>query len=221
MYYAPSYSRVAEFRLSVGNGFLYADYPDSVGNRHTLVYDMSKKAWISDVYHDIMWTHYSVEQEEGTLTTAASLHALLIMAGASGKVWRQKDLVNDDATPIPCIVATFEYDGGDTRTQPLWGDEYIDLVAPAGASVRPLSGTGPLAAPTVVGAGAGRQFVPVSVLGQIALKSLGLQVNWTDDFSVQSAPTTLQRWQPSLIPQPEIIVDAFGPWNNSLGGGGR
>ncbi len=220
-YYAPDYSRVATFRLAVSGGFLYADYQDSTGTPRTLVCDLKRGAWCADRYRDAIAGHYSVEQQEGSLTSAASLRPTLTLYGAGGNAWTQADRANDGGpggAAIPAALATFEFDGGDLRAQPRWGDLYLDAITPAGLNAQPTSNGMALGPATAVPASASRQFTPVSVAGQVTTKFLGLTLTWSDNYATQSAPTVLEAWQPSLQPQPETTTDRFGAWSGSLGG---
>jgi hypothetical protein len=61
-----------------------------------------------------------------------------------------------------------------------------------------------------------RMFAPCSLGGDFFAKALGMQVEWIDDFTLQSEPTVLYQWQASEIPQPEITTDRFGDWDGSL-----
>ena len=222
IYYAPDYSRVAKFRLAVGGGFLFADYQDSTGTARTLVCDLKRGAWSQDSYHDVIAGHYSVEQQEGSLTSAANLRPTLVLFGGSGKAWAEADLTNDGGnsggTAISAALATFEFDGGDLRTQPRWGDLFLDLTAPAGLSAQPVSGGTALGSATAISASSSRQSAVVSLAGQATTKFLGLSLTWADDYSVQSAPTVLDIWQPSWQAQPETTTNRFGTWQGSLGG---
>jgi hypothetical protein len=214
IFHAPDYSRVAWFRLSVANKFLYADYRDAQDNERTLVLDLQTGAWSRDEYHDRVTVHYSVPQQAGSLTVTQGSNPLAVMGDSQGKVWQQQDLHNDNSTPIPCIVKTFEFDGGDDRSQPEWGDAYLDCLpaAPGGLVVAPMSDMAPIwNVPVTLPQGARFGF-PVSVGKQFTGKSLGLSLSWSDDFSSQADPTQLFRWGVSALPQPEITGDRAGDW---------
>lgn len=179
-YYAPDYGRAATFRLSRVNTYLYADYQDTSGIARTIVCDLRTGGWSQDIYANAMDVHYGTEQQEGPLLTSGSAYPLGIMADTSGKVYTQVDCVNDNGTPIPCLVATFEWDGGDQRAQPLFGDSYLDCVPVSGLTVTPVSlGTG-VATPTIIAPSSSRQFVPISVNGGELQKFMGQQIEWTE-----------------------------------------
>ena len=225
--YAPDYSRAESFRMAVVNKYLYADYQDSNGNPRTLVLDLRTGAWSSDVYHDSITVHYGVPQQSGSLTTAHAANPLAVMGDNNGKLWRQQDAHNDDTTTIPCLVSTFEWDGGDDRVQPIWGDGYLDCLpsASAGISATPKSLMAALSSGAVVVPQGVRTFAPISVGGSFTGKSLGLYISWTDDFTThtlptptQTLPTQLYRWGLSVLPQPEIATDRASDWEGSLRG---
>jgi hypothetical protein len=215
-FYAPDYKRAATFRLAVAQGFLYADYQDSTGTPRTLVCDLRTGGWQPDIYGDPIRVHYAVEQQEGTLGTGApALYPMVVLADTAGKVYKQQDLANDDGMAIACLVATFEWDGGDPRSQPQWGDLYLDCLPITPVTATPMSLSAAVGAATVVAAAATRTFSPISAAGGVLKKFLGLQLAWTDDFTTQSAPTALYLWQPSLVPKPETTKDRFGDWEQS------
>jgi hypothetical protein len=213
-FHAPDYSRVASFRLSVANKFLYADYQDADGANRTLVLDLQTGSWSRDEYHDRMTVHYSVPQQSGALAWPPAANPLAVMGDSQGRIWQQQDLHNDNATPIVCLVSTFEWDGGDDRAQPEWGDTYLDCLPAAGAGIQvtPMSQMAPIPSGTVNVPQGPRAGVPISVGKQFTGKSLGLLLSWSDDFRSQVAPTKLFRWGVSALPQPEITGDRAGDW---------
>jgi hypothetical protein len=213
-YYAPDYKRSATFRLCVANKVLYADYCDINGTHRTLVCNLTTGAWSTDVYHDEMTLHYYVEQQSGTLLTSTALYPTVVMGDTVGNLWKQADNANDDDTPIACVVATFEWDGADQRGNDLWGDQYLVSIPNSVITATPVYLGASAAAATVIPAAASRSFAAISVGGGALLNYLGLQLAWTDDFTVISVPTQLLFWQPSLIQQVETTNDRFGDWDD-------
>lgn len=217
-YYAPDYSRSAQFRLSVANKYLYADYVDSNGTHHTLVLNLLTGAWCADEYANSITLHYSLEQQVGTLGTGSpALHSKLWLADTSGNVWVQSDLHNDNLTYITCTLATFEWDGADQRGNDLWGDMYLVSVPVSAITATPTYLGASIAgvSATTIPASASRAFSPISMAGGKLLNYLGLTLSWFDDFLKVSASTTLYFWQPSLIQQVETTLDRSGDWDNS------
>ena len=215
-FYAPDYSRAATFRLNVSNNILRAIYQDSTGTYRILVCDLRTKAWSTDVYHDSLCSDCVPDQPSGTLTTAPSLFTHEVFGDIAGKVWGQQDAHNDNGSPIPVVIGTFEWDGGDERAQPQWGDVYLDCLpaSAGGISATPVSQGAGIEAATVIPQGT-RTFAPVSVGGESLQKSLGLLLSWTDDFTSQSVPSQALRWGLSEIPQPEITTDRFDDWTET------
>lgn len=210
----PDYSRAGTFRLAYGNGYLYATYQDSAGNYHNLVYDKRRKAWQVDVYATPVSVVYHPEQQAGTLLSNTSLYAGLLLGTTNGLVAVQTDNANDLGTPIPCAVGTMEWNGGDARAGEQWGDMWVDLIprASAGVSVSPMS-DGILASPIVtVPTSPTRIQTPISLGGSLTLDFLGILLQWTDDFSIQSKPTVLLVWQPSFLVKPEMTEDRITDW---------
>lgn len=218
-FYAPDYSRVAQFRLTYRNGMLFAFYLDTGGNRRTLVCNVHDKAWSQDQYADSITVAYSVEQPKAALTGSQNLYPTLVLGDAAGKVWTVKDLTNDggngsNSVPISVVIATREFNGGDARTDSYWGDQYLDVLAPAGMNATPITQGVGVANATVIPANNARQFVPVSVGGATLQSFLGLKLNWSDDFRSQSVPTQVNVWQPSYVDRPETTTDRFGDWKD-------
>jgi hypothetical protein len=179
-YYAPDYNRASEFRLEYANGYIYADYPGSNGPA-TLVCDVRSGAWVTDIYANPMTVHYALEQQSGSLTSGAGItYDTVVMGDSAGNIYREVDCVNDAGTPINCIVATPEWNGGDERAGKQWGDLYVDCVPRNGLSITPTSMGVATSAATVVAASDARNFVPVSVGGGELETFLGLVLEWTE-----------------------------------------
>lgn len=217
--HAPDYSRCGTFRLTFSNGYLYAIYQDSEGDYRTLVLDTTDGSWSVDEYTSPLSAAFHPSQQPGTLQSASSsLYAELVMGNTDGNVCTQEQGQNDDDGPISCIVASLEFDGGDTRAPKQWGDFFIDLVpaADAGVTVTPVSQGNAVNAGTLVTSSASRIRKPVSVGGLKTSAFMGLLVSWIDDFDSQDDPTRLHLWQPSftILPAEDIswqtIGSAFG-----------
>jgi hypothetical protein len=216
-WWAPDYSRAAQFRLSYVNKMLFADYPDKSGIQRTLVCDLRTGAWSQDIYAAgavAMASHYAPEQQAGSLLSSGTLYPAMLLADSQGNVYQEQNYVNDNSVPISCTVATFEWDGGDQRSQGEFGDGYLDCLPSSPITVTPMSLGAPAAPATVVPASPGRAFAPISVGGSLMEKYLGFLLEWTDDFTVVQQSTRLDLWQLAVIPQPEITTDRFGEWTN-------
>ena len=216
-FYPPDYSRAAGFRLEFKNGYLYATYMATSGLYYCLVCFVATKAWHSDVYAQQITTVYAPEQPTGTLResqTGTTLYPALLMGTASNGVCQQQDATNDLTTPISCIVATAEWDGGDVRAGMQWGDLWLDCVpaSAAGIVAQPMSLGVPLLTPTTVPQSTSRTQSPISLFGGTLADYLGMQLSWTDNFASQSAATRLHIWQPSFLIKPETILDRFSDW---------
>lgn len=217
--YAPDYSRVGTFRLSVQKDILYADYQDSTGTQRTLVCDLRTKAWSVDLYNDPVTVHYAPEQQEGTVQTTGTLYPLGVLGTSSGLLLSQKDLVKDGTNAIGCIVDTFEWDGGDMRAAPQWGDIFVDGTFTYGGSIQPQSqGTTSGGATAITGSN-NRQFVVAQFSGGLGVsKFMGIEVAWTEaPTGTPTTRTTLNLWQPSFVSQPETITNRTTDWYDLQG----
>jgi hypothetical protein len=214
--YAPYYAGAALFRLAYCNGYLYATYADSTFTSHTLVLHLATMAWSVDVLGGGIGpatVYYQPEQQSGSLVNAGSSYTLLTVGTATGEVYSQTDLTNDDTAPIQCAIATNEWDGGDIRAGEQWGDLWLYLI-PASASVvaTPMALSAPVAPATTVPQATAKTQLPISLGGDLLSDFLGMQITWADDFSTQTSATVLEAWQPSFIPKPEITTDRFTDW---------
>lgn len=195
--YAPDYTFASDFRLAFNNSYLYFDYRDSSGFARTLVCDLrdpENPAWAPDVYNDSITTHYSVEQPESTLLTTTQKYALLITGDAVGKVYQGALNANDNGVPISGVYSTFEYNGGDLRETQLFNDAFIDMVPVSSALAAPLTNGIAQVAAVVIPSSTSR--VQTNIPVGLELKYMGVLIAWTDNFNIQSAPTSINAWQP-------------------------
>jgi hypothetical protein len=221
---APDYSQAAKFRLAYANGYLYAIYVNNIGTYQMLVLNVRTGAWSADSYGGTQ-SIFSVYQIEQPPASTGVLNPVVLLAGttgpgfAEGRIYIQTDLVDDpNSTPIACTLATFEFDGGDLRAPKQWGDYFLDLVpaAPAGVVTKAMSLGAGVAPTNTVPSGTVRTRIPLSVGGVIVSDFLGLFLQWSDDFTVQSTPTQLFAWQPSFDIQPAKTI-AWSTFGTSFG----
>lgn len=217
----PDYSKAGTFRLAYCNYYLFADYQDSAGTYHTLVFDTRRNAWCVDVFSNPTTVHYHPPQQEGTVLSAGSAYPMLLMGKMSGTVHQETDGTNDNANLIQCAIGTMEWNGGDARAGEQWGDMILDCF-PAAQGV-PLTATPVVlgvqaAAPNIFTPSANRTQEIVSLGGQLTTNYLGLLCTWTDDFSKQATATRLEIWQPSFVHKPETIADRITDWYSPGGG---
>jgi hypothetical protein len=218
-YYAPDYSRANTFRLGLSNGYLFAGYQDTSGTWRILVFCAETGAWCADVYADQITSLWGLEGQPGTLTSASpSVYSSLILASATGKVFNSADLVKDNNNnSIPCIVATFQWDGGDLRAAYDYGDAYLDSHPYVAITAQPISQKGNAANNTVIGVNANRSFSPVSLGGITSQQFVGLVLTWSETFAGNNV-TLLHNWDITVLPRPEATMDRFGDWIGSLKG---
>lgn len=227
-FYAPDYSRAAQFRLVFRVGWLLALYLDTNGNHRCLVYDTLRKAWSQDTYAHNITSGYNVEQPKSNFVGAPTLYPGLFIADNLGHIWQVKDLTNDGVsgvdvigTPISPVIATREFNAGDARSDAQFGDLFLDAVAPFGMNATPIVQGQPIldqnnnVISTVIAANNNRQFVPISLAGSALANFMGLKLGWTDNYyspnnNTVFAPTTVNLWQPSYVDKPETTTTRFG-----------
>lgn len=216
-FYAPDYSRAATFRIAVREGIIYAVYQDSSGTQRMLIGQLKDEgvAWSTDTYVDSITTAYAIEQPKGTLTLAPSLYPAVVMGTNGGKVFKFQDFTGDNNSAIDGFVYTPEWNGGDIRSNGLWGDQYVDVLAPNGLTVTPVTEGAAVANNSTISASDSRQFQVVSLDGGLLLNFLGLQFAWSDYAnSNQTVPTQLNAWQPSVSDQIETTTDRASDWTD-------
>jgi hypothetical protein len=211
---APNYALASYFRLAYANYYLYAIYRDSQGAYRMLVLNVRTGAWCYDTYGGtfLISSVYQIEQQAESTSV---LNPVVLMAGTTdvihqqGRIYQQTDLIDDpNSTPITVTLATPEFDGGDVRAPKQWGDFFLDLVPAAnlGVSATPTSLGAGLMAATTIPSGTSRSRLPVSVGGTLVSDFLGLFLQWSDDFTIQTVPTQIFLWQPSFDIQPARTI---------------
>lgn len=211
--HAPDYKYASMFRLCFKNNYLFADYRDSEGLPRTLVCDLRDRqnpAWCVDEYADPIGVHYAVEQQAGTLLSTGSIYSSLVMGDDNGLVHVERDLANDNTVPIPAAVATFEFNGGDVRSNELYNDQFVDLIpaAIAGVNATILEGGTSVQAVFIIPTAATRQHTNIPI--GLELSYMGVLLDWIDDFDNQSVPTLLRSWQPMF----QSVPVAMNLWKN-------
>lgn len=170
-YYAPDYSNSGTFRLNKVNTYLFADYQDTTGTPRTLVCDLRTGGWSTDVYADQITLHYNND-----LQTPPQC----LLSDAAGRVYQELDCAGDASVKIDCLVATFEWDGGDLRASPLFGDSYLDCVPQSAITAQPVSQGVAICAPTTIATTGSRALAVVSVQGGELQKFMGCVYTWSD-----------------------------------------
>jgi hypothetical protein len=132
------------------------------------------------------------------------------MGDDNGLVHVQQDLVNDNGTPINGAVATFEFNGGDVRSNELYNDEFVDLIpaAIAGVNATILEGGTSVQAVFVIPSSTSRQHTNIPI--GLELSYMGVLLQWIDDFDNQDAPTLVRSWQPMF----QSVPLSMNLWKN-------
>lgn len=212
-FYAPDYSRAAQFRLSIINSILRAHYYDSNGNARLIVCDLQadsagqpRLAWSADFGPDALTTSCQPEQPPGSLASVGISYAQAYFADAVGKVYTESDLSNDNGVAIACALGVPEWNADDARIPKQWLDAMVDAV-PAGSAgilVTPASGGVAVGTPAAIAQGVTR-LLSVVPLGNPLGNFLGVILSWSDNFLTQSVPTTILEWSPEFVAQPLLI----------------
>jgi hypothetical protein len=218
----PDYSRAGTFRLTYWNDYVYAVYQDSSGAYSNLIYDTRRDCWAVDQYAVPVSTFFQPFQPSGTLLTSTALYPEIIMGDTSGQVLQQQTLTNDNGTPISCLLARFEFDGGDNRAPKQWGDMFIDgrISAVAGLNATPMSLSAPVASGTVnIPAAPNRQRNSIGMgPNPVTSDFMGCLFSWTDDFLTQTTDTVLYIWSPSYSILPARLGGATASGGTGSGG---
>jgi hypothetical protein len=209
--YAVNYQYAAWFRLSIVNALLRFHYYDMSGFLRILVLDMTldgsgrpRMAWSIDEPHDNLSVSYQPEQPAGTLQATTATYNECYFGDSVGNVWIEQDLHNDNLTPISGWLFTPEWDGGDSRVNKKWMDGWVDVQPVSGMTILGISsgqGTGPT---DTIPASVARQQV-LNTLFSVTAPFLGIEFNWTDDFTRQSTWTKVYSWSNEFVPQPLMI----------------
>lgn len=214
--YAPDYKYASQFRLAFCNSYLYADYLDSNGFARTLTCDLrdpDNPVWCVDESDlSSITSHYAVEQQAGTLRSNSESYPYLIMGDLAGNVHSEKDLNNDDTEPVRCAIGTFEFNGGDSRSDSFWNDVFLDCIPQAAITAGPVSDGAQAVTPTVVAAATVRTAVIMPVA--LSLRYLGLLCQWSDDYDAQDEPTLLILWQPMYQGTPIVVRRWATQWTS-------
>ena len=208
---APDYSRIATFRLAVVNGWLFADYQNSSGQPRSLVCNLARKAWSTDVYARPITVRSAI-----TLPTSVngSLQQQMFAGTTTGEIDIELSTPNPSGgqETVACVLATKEEMYGDIRATKLFGDASLDAVLPSGLTTTPMSFGHPQT-PTTFPVTTPRPQLPliVDLLGEIRARSLGALLTWTDLGKI----TVLYSIQFSYITQPEDTTDRFSDWTDA------
>jgi len=209
---APDYARASLFRLSIVNSFLRFHYVDNVGTYHILVLDMTldsignaRMAWSVDTPFAPIVASYQPEQPPGTLLGSTAAYSQCYFGDSAGIVYTEVDTTNDAGHAIAAAYATPEWDVSDERVQKQWLDVMVDSISRAagGITVQPMSNrvsVGTLS--TVAQDSRNRTVLP---LGNPIADFLGVLLQWTDDFSVQTQVTYILGWSLESVAQPLLI----------------
>jgi hypothetical protein len=205
----PDYTNPNSFALRWAEGYLYADYQDTLGNYWTLVFDTVNKAWSVDLYQFPAVIHADTQgQSIGTAT-----------GDIGGKI---RTLSPAGIEVDNAILATPSFDAGDLRATKRFADLYIEAAVEAGDPISldlwlnrynthqnaSLSTT---SLPSTLGV---RTGVVVELLAGLGVYTTDIALAFT--IPLNPVPSgLLYAWQPTLVPQPETIGERATDWDDA------
>ncbi len=202
----PDFTKPETFRLSYGDGFLYFDYMNVVGNMATLVYSFSDNGWFPDDYNPQITCRYyeDVQNDTDGLTWKK-----IVMGTTTGKVVEYGGGA-DVSGPVACQIRTGSKFGGDDRSRKLWGDVWLE----ATGNSQPILVTLGFdkytnrTATQVIGTSSSENIETIDInggLGQYA-RDIGLDLFWSQTGTVDNPLIpVIFKWQPSFLTRPELI----------------
>ncbi len=193
----------AFLRLTYHNNYLYFLYKDSAGANRSLVYDISRKAWLPDKYKDTLVVGYS-EVGDGKND--------LVMGSENGKLVLFDDAPDDNTFAIDCTVETKSETEDDPQMEKKYGDVAVqfdrdgETVTFQALTVQGtvVSGT------TVVSAGSG------VTLGMINLGTAGTEsrdIAFRATWSGSTGAPKLYYWAPTYREKPVTREQRLMDWN--------
>jgi hypothetical protein len=216
--YPPEYAYANSFRLTVCNGYLYADYLDATQTPRTLVCRLSTGAWSVDSYTVPISTRVvtTFPASNNQPPATAQRYQQLFSGGTNGAWYTEVSTPDPAGESVPWTVVTKDEIFGDLRAQKEIGDVMLDCVTSSGLTVQPISfgvNLGPLTTLAPIPA---RQeippVIPVGGLGvEVMSRTVGLLLQGTD----RGPATILYAWQPAYIPQPEDATTRVLDWEDN------
>lgn len=209
-----SVAQIAALRLSYShNKFLYFDYQNSGGDRRTLVLDRAignqgEWGWYYDTYAPGATLHYADEGEgvRNVIVCSPEATSAAYTLGGSTKT--------DNGTAFSCQVRTLSIDGGDLRSEKMFGDGFVDA-NPGNGSITPtfyfdnltsnvagsaITGSARVQPPTIVdfpdsgGASGGGKYA----------RNIALDLAWS--VTGNTIDVTLYGWGFSVMGRPERTI---------------
>jgi hypothetical protein len=195
----PDFTQPNAMRLSFADEMLYFDFIDTGSNRRTLIYDLSREAWLYDQYTPGVVFHYN---EEGR-----GVHRIL-MGGNDGRLYSYSGAGDNNGvtnSAIACQVRTPSLDFGDPRSNKRFGDYEIDA-DPASVSITSQIGfdnyTTLPSADTVTGASRARALKDIDSGDGTLAKNIAVDLSWSSN----SATPKLYEFHPSFLSKPENVI---------------
>lgn len=208
----PDFTQPDGMVLRFADGYIYFDYLDKLGIRWTLTCEVATEAWCVDLYSSPVSIHAANEgQAVGVLTgcTDGTIKAL----DSSGTESFQQ-----------AIIATPSVGSGDTRALSKFGDIYLEATVNALATLiaylawdrYSLSSNSSLTpgsispgATPAVRSGTVLEITVSGTANGLEAHDIGVILFWPLDRL-----TTVQLWQPSLVPLVEVVQGRIGEWDD-------
>lgn len=193
----------AFLRLTYHNNYLYFLYKDSAGANRSLVYDISRKAWLPDKYKDSLVVAYS-EVGDGKND--------LVMGSENGKLVLFDDSPDDNTFAIDCTIETKSETEDDPQMEKKYGDVAVqfdrdgETVTFVALTVQGtvVSGT------TVVSTGSG---VALGIINLGAAGKESRDIAFRATWSSSSGSPKIYYWAPTYREKPVTREQRLMDWN--------
>jgi hypothetical protein len=201
--YPPDDSQPERQSFSVGNGYLYYDYLDTLNIPRTLVYDVAAKGWVFDTYADPVTVH-SLEEGQVNQTLVGTIN---------GSV---KALSGTGTEVAVCTILTPAENAGDARADKNLGDIFVKAtVAAAGpVIVAPYAKRYTIALPGMTGApltgtGTSANYILDFGTDPVSVSDIELALSWP-----AGKGTAVEMWQPDFTAVPDTVQNRTTDWDN-------
>ena len=213
--YAPAYQYASTFRLSTCNGYLYFDYQDSTQTPRSLVLDLIRGGWVTDVCSPAITTRGVVTLPDSP--SSGTVISRLYMGDTTGAINTESHSLLPFGEQIDCVLCTRAETAGDLRASKQWGDAAFTALSGVNIAMQAILDGVVSGSFTDTSVSSSQVTNVVSLDGGALAQALGLMLTWTDRGTV----TIPFSWQPSYISKPETVTDRSSDWMNAGSAGNK